>query len=37
MRRFLALVLAFCFCLLPVSAGAQTYAEYLAEQGYSQG
>lgn len=36
MRRFLALVLAFCFCLLPVSAGAQTYAEYLAEQGYSQ-
>lgn len=35
--RFLALVLAFCFCLLPVSAGAQTYAEYLAGQGYSQG
>ena len=36
MRRFLALVLAFGFCLLPVSAGAQTYAEYLADQGYSQ-
>lgn len=36
MLRFLALVLAFCFCLLPVSAGAQTYAEYLAGQGYSQ-
>ena len=36
MRRFLALVLAFGFCLLPVSAGAQTYAEYLADQVYSQ-
>lgn len=36
MRCFLSLVLAFCLCLLPVSAGALTYAEYLADQGYSQ-
>lgn len=35
MRRFLALVLVCCLCLLPVSVGAQTYAEYLADQGYS--
>lgn len=34
--RFLALVLACCLCLFPVSAGALTYAEYLADQGYSQ-
>lgn len=36
MWRFLALVLAFCLCLFPVSVGALTYAEYLADQGYSQ-
>lgn len=35
MRHFLSLVLVFCLCLLPVSAGALTYSEYLAKQGYS--
>lgn len=35
MRHFLSLVLVFCLCLLPVSAVALTYSEYLAKQGYS--
>lgn len=35
MQRFLALVLAFCLCLFPVSTSALTYSEYLAKQGYS--
>lgn len=36
MLRFLALVLVFGLLLLPLSSGALTYAEYLADQGYSQ-